>query len=403
MNVVFVYAPTKDAAVAKRPWPCSNSSELMAGDFKSSPSLQGIIAESERELSGSIHNFHNKRLSSCSSQMFNRSSQNLNSPQLFSTGALRQAMPNNNSRGFQARPLRPLGNSVPFGRGLSRPQAANFNPVPRFPNNCLNESPIPTGNSPSVPCFRQPLSGAVTTRRLPGSNGYIISGEVAVRHKPAAGHSGYQAGASAASHSHNNLRNTDPDFDFPEDEDGELLKFCEETASNHDNVHHGLNSETFVPNQFRVNDSAEPASQIGVTSNVISNVFKDCANENRNRSPGSQISDFDCIRNSNNANVERTSASSKTFTFKRPAASLCNLDTSANFSKRKYISDQARLTISAETEQSGGLGDKSKRLGVSGERQQRDSRVQLGQRTLPAELPSLRIDSLSHWDDGELI
>ncbi|GFR89760.1 hypothetical protein ElyMa_002550600 [Elysia marginata] len=412
-NIVFAYTPTRDAAVTKRPWRSvlSAPDESTTKDLEVSPSLQEIIAESQRELSESLRNFHSNqrrgRLLSCSPNV-----SSVSSPSLFSTGISQRNILGSNMR-FQTTPVRPGENPRSFGV-ISRPRG--HNPISRFQNHCLSESPLPSLNRPTAPRSRQPFSGASVAKSHPplGSeetSSYMISGEVAVRQKNTV-HSHSLTGVNSTEHLiknpqhsskqssglHKSSDNHDFDFDFPGDnEDEELLQFYDETLSNGENI----NTEA-LPNQFRQNPSMLVNSH-KVTSDVISKVFRDCEEKN--------------IKNFNPAYVERKSSSGKTFTFKRHSPSSHSKDEVSNFqNKRKCMTNQQSLIVN----QTNGSSLTSRSIPlcappvtdvpVAAEtvrntnndeqcHRQRESKVQLGQRPISTELPASKIDALSHWDD----
>ena len=432
-NVVFVYSPTKQASVTKKPW-CSPSVSLAnpessIKDFEVYPSLQEIIAESQRELSESLKDFHNQcrsRLSSGAPHISNTPGQRLSSPSLFSTGVPMLNKPGNNTR-FQPRPVRPGRNPQPFG-GITRPQGSAYNSS-QLPNNFLRESPIPSRNSSANSCLRQTFCGVANRRDFPcggseESRGYMISGKVAVKQKGKDQLHLIAREASTGNHAPNpshssqqtsdigqDYKNNEFDFDFAGDnEDGELLQLCDETLSNCENINEGT-----LLNQFRQNHSAATTNPQRVINNVIPHVFKDSVNENRiiNFEPNS-------IKNSNNSIVERKLSSGKTFTFKRHSPSSCAVNTNSN--KRKCMTNQQSLASLAEAnqtktrdlasismEQDAGASSNNKLDSVAFGRAQekvdnnrlRDSRIQLGQRSLQTDLPAPSTDTLALWDDGE--
>ncbi|RUS85442.1 hypothetical protein EGW08_006775 [Elysia chlorotica] len=415
-NVVFVYTPTKQSSVTKRPWlsPPVTNPELPVKDFEMLPSLQEIIIESQRELSESLKNFHNQRsnwLSSGSSHGSRGKSQTLGSLSLFSTSVPQTNTHVNNTR-FQARPVALGVNRQPFG-GISGPHSSS-----RLPNTGLSECPIPSRNSPTSSCFKQPFSG-VTNARLRGpagagseeSRGYMISGGVAVRqkakdqtHHAARGAGNWAHNPSSSSHfqltsvGDEGCESSDFDFDFPGDnEDSELLKLCDETLSNSENI-----CEETSSNQFRLNHSLASTNSPKQTNNVIFNIFKNCEDENRmtNSDPHNNSSHF----------------SGKTFTFKRRSPSSCADDAKSNLSSNKKQClksggpnesksiGYARTSMHQDASVSSDLGIDSVAYsgrvveGVANDRQ-RDSRVQLGQGSVQSDPPVPHLDAIAQWND----
>lgn len=422
-NIVFTYTPTKKAAVAKRPWrsqPCT--SEAGNKNFESSPSLQGIIIESEKELSESIRNFHNnQRRGLLSSRSPSVSS--VASPSLFSSGLSRQSahVPVNSTR-FQARPVRPGVNPHPFG---STSNTQRYNSVSRFPNNGTAQSPTPVGKSFTSPGFRQPshltsLSRGQSHFGAEESGSYMISGGVVARH------SCRKAGDTSTSNLGNNLRHSlgqvsdfnkesefpDFDFDFPEDnEDGELLQLCDETLSNGENICERISTGT-SPRPFgEQSDSPVSSNSQSIANSVISKVFRDCENENYDIGLKNKP-----MKISNSANVEVKSSSEETFTFKRHSPCSFGMDSNTDSSfptKRKCVENYSSLTSNKSnwsnltTASVDAPAPKVFALKMHGNfnslgqcDSERDSRVQLGQKPSGAtkKFP-VSTDALSHWDD----
>ncbi|GFO11500.1 chromosome 17 open reading frame 53 [Plakobranchus ocellatus] len=436
-NVVFVYSSAQDASVKRNAWPLSpivsSHPEPSINDSTSSSSLKEIIEESERELAQSLKNLYNKcsgRISasvSSGSQVPSQPGNRFSSPQLFTSNISYNPRP---IRGLHNRLMRPLTNFRP----LHTSGPLGCRPVHQFQNGCSSESRLPSIKSTCAALVtKQQLPGTFDSGLLPhaaaGARGYMISGDVAVRQKCKPPGSPAKSDLKCAKGINQNCDksasskpfNFECDF-FEETEDRELLQFCDESLIDNENFASDRNNRVGISAQkgFEPHQQSNMSNPLRSTSNVLSEVFRDCLNENGNSNENNKHVDNNLP---DNKGFQVKSASGRTFTFKRSFPSPNPSNFSFNSPKRKCVMDQNLSKLGSEMSQQNRTlpvldGNprtldsdirtqstliNSTEVCKQNDNGQRDSRIQLGQVTVQAPVSSSthHTDALASWDDGK--